>query len=285
MLELVPGTSLDHVRSLLVEASRATTQPLNASGPQEAFNDYFLWAANQVRALRGVISPADLDRLVTTRRYWSMLGRSFIDFGPALRFDIEEELLGRRAGFDRELERFDAHRAVWRNGQALALVPDTSVFIEFGYDFPTQPWHTLLGERSNVRILLVITMAAVHELDAKKLSRDNTSHGVSVRNGVHGALRRIEELFPWNTSQTDFHSEEMEIGNHVVTVLLSDDLDHVPLPDADGEMIRQGIKVRPYSGRASLVTYDLAQMFRAREAGLESKRLRYDYEPAEAKED
>ena len=49
-------------------------------------------------------------------------------------------------------------------------------------------------------------------------------------------------------------------------------------------MIRRGLDLLPFAGRAMLVTYDLNQAFRARSAGLESVRLRYEYETATAPE-
>lgn len=276
MLEVMPGTLLDHVRSLLAEARRAITAPLNAMTPQDAFNGYLEWASTQVRALRGVISAAELDRLITTRLYWSMFARSPVDFGPALRSTVDGELHARQAALDVALRVFDADVATWGGGRALAVVPDTSVFIEHGAGFPDLGWHEMLQERSNVPIRLVVTMAAVRELDAKKLSRDQAAAGQQVRSQVRAALRRIEELFPRNDQQSRFDTGL----SRVTTTLLTDDLGHDPLSDADGEMIRRGLDVRPYAGRGMLVTYDLAQTFRARAAGLDAHRLRYGYEDA-----
>lgn len=49
MLRLKGEPALDQVRPLLSEASRATTEPLNAETPIEAFNLFGIWVANQVK--------------------------------------------------------------------------------------------------------------------------------------------------------------------------------------------------------------------------------------------
>jgi hypothetical protein len=273
MLELAPGTHVQ-VRAALVEAARATNDVIGAMTATDIVNAYFLWAANQVRALRHAISHADLDRLITTHRYWAMYGGSGMDLGAAGSTTIQDEMLARMAALEGEIVALDRDLATWGNGRALAVIPDTSVFVEHGGAFPELPWHEMLNQRSNVPIHVVVTMAVVRELDGKKLSRDNSSQGVSVRNGVQAALRRIEELFPWNEQQQRFDEDLRRVD----TTLLTDDLGHIPLPDPDGEMIRRGLAVMPYSGSATLVTYDLSQTFRARAAGLGAHRLRYGYE-------
>jgi hypothetical protein len=276
----MPGTRVQ-VRAALLEAARATSDVRGSQTNLDLFNAYFLWAANQVRALRGMISSSDLDRLVTTRRYWAMYGRNVADFGSSVRTTIEDEMFAREEALREEVQVFDRNDSKWGHGEALIVVPDTTVFVHHGYDFPEVEWHDVLGQRSNVEILLTVTMAAVRELDAKKLSRDNSAQGQAVRKGVHGALRRIEELFAWNDAKTPFITPPKHPGGReadVVTALLIDDLDHIPAADADGEMIGRGLALLPYSGRAMLVTFDLNQTFRARAAGLEAFRLRYDYE-------
>lgn len=277
MLQLQPGVTLSNVHDALVEASRATTQAIGAQSSIDVFNEYGTWAANQIAALRHLIAPAELDRLVMTRRYWALLGASPVDFGPSLRRNVEDELNARKEAFDREAKNFAEDMQSWGNTYTLAVVPDTSVFVEYGYDFPAVNWHEILRERPHLPIYLVVTMAAVVELDGKKLSRDSSAHGKKVLGGVRGALRRIEQLFPTTDSRPTFTHKEI-ITSTVTTALLTDGLAHVPLVSADAEMIQRGLDLLPYSGRSMLVTYDVNQAFRARSAGLEATKLKYDYE-------
>lgn len=282
MLELVPGCSLEYVRDALREASRATDQALGGTYAQDRFNDYLMWTANQVARLRVAISATDLDRLITTPRYKSLFGRSFIDIGPAASEIVQDELMSRRDALDAELASFEQDMGKWGNGRAVAVVPDTSVFLEHGDEFATLPWHPLVNERSNVMILLVVTMQVVRELDRRKLNPDNSARGKLLRSRARAALREIERLFPWNDAQEDHTSNHDEaIKSHVFTTLLTDDLQHVPLADPDAEIISRAVAVKPYAGDATLVSYDLAQTFRARAADLESVRLTYGWEDSE----
>lgn len=280
MLELVPGIALADARTRLSEALRMLTDARGGFTAQDRFNGYLEWVATQTRLCRGVFSPADLDRLITTGLYWSLLGSSPVDLGSAISPTLDGELEARAVALEHELREFDSIAARWGAGRALAVVPDTSVFVEHGAAFPELPWHEILDQRSNVPIHIAVTMAVVRELDGKKLSRDQSPDGQQVRSQVRAALRRIEELFPWNDHQARFD----ENLNRTYTTLLTDDLGHFPLPDADGEMIRRGLSVLPYAGRAMLVTYDLAQTFRARAAGLAAHRLRYSYEDPQTAE-
>jgi hypothetical protein len=241
------------------------------------FNRWMLWAANQRVVLRGLISDDDIDRLITSRQYWTLFGSNsnYLD-GLTLSTTVQNELLVRQTALDAELKAFDADTQRWGSGGALIVVPDTSVFVAMGGGFADVEWHHLLDERPSVNVQVVVTMAAVVELDGKKLSRDKSDHGELVRTQVRSALKRIEEMFYSNTAR---HSYEEAGGFHNTTVsLLTDDLGYVPLDSADAEMVRRGLDLLPYAGRAQLVSYDLNQTFRARAAGLESTRLRYAFE-------
>jgi PIN domain len=278
MLSLRPYVSLESVRAALVEARRATTEVQNAPNVSEGFSLWQIWAAAQVRMLRPLLYEDDLNRLITTRLYWSLFGSNsnYLD-SRALSATVQNEMTERQNALDAEVMNLDADLQRWGRGGSLVLIPDTTVLIEKGYEFPELNWRKIVEVREGLDIFLVITMAAIVELDGKKLSRENSEHGKSVRTGVRGALKRIEEMFPTNDSQAPFWHKET-ITSKVTSTLLTDDLAHVPLNTADAEMIQRGLDLLPYAGRAMLVTYDLNQAFRARSAGVESKRLRYGYE-------
>ena len=280
MLDLLPGTDLTAVRAALVEARRTITEVHNGAGTADRFNLYNIWAANALDALRYLLSPVDIDRLVTTRLYWSLFGKTPIEIGPALDGLVSKELRARDYALMAEIGLLDANWADWHKGLGVAVVPDTSVFVELGGTFPDREWHKMLDIRPHVPVFLVVTMAAVAELDGKKLSRDSSGHGKHVTAGVRAALHRIEELFPTNDSRRDFTHHEV-ITSTVTTVLLTDSITHVPLTSADAEMISRGVSILPYAGRCVLVSYDLNQTFRARTAGLEAHRLLYGFEEAE----
>lgn len=277
MLKLLPGVALAAVSAALSEAKRATTDALNGQNPSEMFNLWMLWVAHQRIALRGLLSDDDLDRLITSRLYWSLFGSNSNYIEPrTLSTTVQNELLARQAALDAGLRSFESDALSWGNGKSLVLVPDTSVFVALGGSFADVKWHHLLDERPSVKIHVVVTMAAVAELDGKKLSRDKTEHGEQVRAHVRSALKRIEELFYTNDAR---HFYETKDGFQPTTIsLLTDELGHKPLESADAEMIRRGLDLLPYAGRAMLISYDLNQTFAARAAGLQSARLKYDYE-------
>jgi hypothetical protein len=279
MLDLLPGTDLGNVRKGLENALSTLTTARSAFTLIDRFNAYLTWANIAANVLRYQVSANDLDRLITTRVYWSMLGRNPTDFGSALPSLLDYEMQARDTALVAELDLFDADVAEWGNRRAVSVIPDTSALIELGGSFPELDWHDVLAVRSNVRILVVLTMAAVTELDGKKMSRDNSAQGQKVRAGVRGALRRIETLFPTNTYRNQHIGKRS--GGTAYTVLLSDRLDHVPLPSADAEMISRGVAIQTYSGRSILVTFDVNQAFRSRAAGIDAHRLTYDYEAPE----
>lgn len=284
MLRLQLGATQKAVRRALVQARSALNKPLGTESPVAAFNLWRLWASQQVVALRNLISEDDLNRLITTRLYWSLLSANSDHIDRAsLLTTVKDELMARDLALYDELSAFDRDVTSWGAGNALVLVPDTSVFIEMGDTFTEVDWHARLKVRPHIPIYLVVTMAALVELDGKKLSKDTSAHGNLVRTQVRAALRRIEELFPANQDRTTFEHTHLTgggatIATFVYTALLTDPLAHVPLESADAEMIRRGLDLVPYAGRGMLVSYDLNQTFRARAAGLESTRLRYGYE-------
>src|SRR3546814_11327452 len=58
-----------HLAETLRSAANATHSV--SGGATDVVDGYLRWAADQIRMLQGMLSPSDLDRLITTPRYWA----------------------------------------------------------------------------------------------------------------------------------------------------------------------------------------------------------------------
>lgn len=64
----INGTGAQLAETLRSAANGATSM---SGGATEVIDGYLGWAADQIRMLQGMLSSSDLDRLITTPRYWA----------------------------------------------------------------------------------------------------------------------------------------------------------------------------------------------------------------------
>lgn len=162
-----PGTDRRELRRILGDLHAAAKNARGGSTPADRYSNYLVWVANAVGQLRGLVSAADLDRLVLTRRYWLLQSKA----------DGLTALLGNPV--DTELnERVDAfgEAAMALNGQigrwsqhAVFLVADSSFYLQHPDKLEEADLAAILEVRGEP-LHLLFPMVVVDELDNLKQS-------------------------------------------------------------------------------------------------------------------
>ncbi len=119
MIKLALGGSPAQLSKLLSEAVIGLE---NVRGQSEAiglFNNYLEWASEQVRLFANLVREEEIDRLITTRRYWTLL-----TLDPSavsrltLRLLVDGEITQRIAYLTAVHQSAKADLARWENGEA-----------------------------------------------------------------------------------------------------------------------------------------------------------------------
>lgn len=263
----MPGVSAAQARGALQQANYAFQNVRGRGGSgAEVYFEYIKTASAQVRMLAGVLPAADLDRILTTPRYWMLQSLDPTGRGGALAalMDLElDEKVRLLEGAERSLTD-DADRL----GRAqLIVVPDTNFFLHHSDDADTIPWGGLATP--DVRQLLVaIPILVVDELDKAKLRTDKIADGKqSVRTRARRTLTTFEQWFAGGLSTPLVGTEAPAIE----VALVLDDPGRARLPDADYEIIDNARALRDLTGaRVLIATFDSGMRLRARAAGVQA---------------
>ncbi len=162
----LPGTDrtwiLENIREIATGAS-------NLRGSTDAYRDYIRWANDSVRKLSRLVSPADVERSVLTRRYWllqsatqtptahmQMLLNVEVDERVSALEDAEHELRQR-------IERWS------RPGEF--VVPDTSFYVTHPDKLEDLDLRTHL-QITEDPVHLLVPILVIDELDGLKRSGD-----------------------------------------------------------------------------------------------------------------
>lgn len=275
MLTLRPGNDIPSSIATLRSASENARALVGTYSGPDLLLMYNEWVVNNTQVFKGVVSPSDLEQLFLTRRYWSVQSMNVQQMNSVLLSRVlAQEMKDRALDLDTAASELEAANAGWGRGGGTVAVLDTSALLTLGTALGTTNWHTMLDVRRDSGIYPLITMAAVDELDAKKRSRDQSGHGQTVRAQARATLRALDEMFPTPDARPRFINHESIPSTGVFPRLLTDELNHVRLPDMDSEIIDRGKSLEPFA-RVIVVTYDLGMVFRARAAGVEAKQLVY----------
>lgn len=281
MISLRPGAS----PQLAVQNLRAAANAAhNATGTGKIgfhmMTAFIEWANAQAINLRPLISDHDLNHLVLTTEYWTLRGNAPADYLGGFTMSLINELLRCEANLKAAADGVEAEIARWKYpvaNETLAVTLDTNVLLQYSSKLLTARWHKIVKRPSGVTyIFLIVTRAAIDELDTKKMSRDKTPQGELVRSQAHVAIRKLEKMFAPFAAPGTFGPQYPEVAEFSGRFeLLSDDLEHVQRPDTDGEIIDRARTVAPFVDHSMMLTYDLGMALRSRAAGLEAIRLEY----------
>lgn len=169
----MPGVDRQHLAEVLDQVGRSVGNLRGGSAGQNApdrVGAYLRWANDAVRSLRAQISPADVERLVLTRRYEHLLG------GYAHDPQVLNDLLA--VELDERVEAFDEASCALRSVIArwsrtgVFVVADTSVYIHHPDKLDDLDLAPLIGARGD-DIHVLVPIVVVDELDGLKQSGNN----------------------------------------------------------------------------------------------------------------
>lgn len=271
MVNPLPGASRERLRDVLRDLGYAASNlrsPMPTWQSRDWLTAYIEWTNNAARMLRGLITQADVDRLVWTGRHQllaSKLGMLYPDLeSSGLNHVLVAELDDRVTAFEDACRTVENRIACW-SGPEVFVAFDTSVYINNAkvqeIDIPG-----LMDLTPGGPIRLLVPMVVVDELDnlkqgGKAHARWRAAYTTAV---LHRILRDAPDKPAW------LHDQDAA----VVIELLPDPPGHVRLPIADDEIIDRVAGAQVLAGRQiTLVTYDTGQALRAALAGLDVLRL------------
>ncbi|WP_433919785.1 PIN domain-containing protein [Streptomyces canus] len=276
----LPGVDRKHLHQTLGEVCEKVSN-LYTGGPHEYYERllaYLDWATYAVDRLGTLISGADLDRLVLTKRHDQLLaGLDSFTIGTTQRLVnqlVSGELRQRTAAFTAAVETLAQELQRWQL-RGVPVVADSSFYIKHPEKLEAVDFGTLLDVTEHP-VHLVVPMVVVDELDQLKESKDR-----HVRWRAGYTLAVLDRLFQENTEHAVLREANALVQRHTgvrrgeVTVqLMFDPPRHVRLPLNDDEIVDRALALKPLSGReVTVLTYDTGQATRARVAGLHDVKL------------
>jgi hypothetical protein len=277
-IRLLPGAT---PASVLEPLQRVTTAVGNLSTAHFADSvqrrySYLAWAHESVAALRHVIAPADLNRLIRTAAFWHIHASASVS-DPAQTLTIGTEIDARKTEITQlhndlqaQVERWSAVRIV---------VPDTSMFIRHD---KLEEWDLapLLNLAVDEPLHIIVPMAVVDELDRlKEASQDHLRWRGRYSTAV------LDRVLPDPLQIGELRPKGYEEGRGRVTVeVLLDPPEHFRLPHEDAEIVDQAHAVNGLAAQpVTVLTYDTNQSMIARARGLQCRKLPVPPEGAEPK--
>jgi len=273
LIRPIPGSDRDN---LLKNIEYVHTQVGNVRSAGhthlDLYNSYIAWVNESVRMLRHEVSPEDLERLVLTKRSWllqSMVGSAVAPLAVL----VETEIADRLAVLD-EARRALAEQIERWSRPGWFVVADTTVFCQADKLEVLDLGGILMSRDEPVHLL--VPMVIVDELDGLKRSGKP-----KVRWRAQYTLAVLDRVLSGSSTSARLRDEDFSaldsggIPRGEVTVeIVPDPSGHARLPINDDEIIDCALAIQSLAGRKiTLLTYDTGQNHRARDAGLQVKKL------------
>lgn len=263
--------------TLLQDAATAGTNGLSGRGDQVIVN-YLEWVTNQIRMLQGVLAPHDIDRLLTTPRYWATLENSLPT--STIVSTIMEELRHRVRLLNAAAEAVADEVNAWRprSGNFTNVVaPDTNFWINCREPLGSLDWHGLLEQNpgpsypsTGDEIRIVVPLLVIDELDG-------LSHRADKRAKVSGVTKYLYGFLGDQPGVTQDVRPKAAGRGEVTMQLLFDPLGHTRLPNSDDELVERVVMLQDFLGHPAqqvfFVTHDSGAAFRATNMGLMTRHL------------
>jgi hypothetical protein len=295
MITLEPGADrrnvLQALRQVIVDAENLA---YSQGGGRELRIAYLTWV-NATRAqLRGQISSVDLDRLVTTPRYITVLSmqipepvwetnrseygrpthtlvsapnttpiREMISLEIAEHIDHLKEALATLTWWSGLLDQAE------RSGPL--VIADSNVYCHHPDRLDEWEAGVDAGALPSQDVHLILPLAVLDELDRQK----DRGQGAASTN-ARETIKLLDSLLPHGViRQRGSAAENPAFPRGAITIdLWPDPPGHVRLPRADDEIIARAVAFQALAGRkVKLLTGDIGMSTRARMAGLEAIRL------------
>jgi predicted ribonuclease YlaK len=160
------------------------------------------------------------------------------------------------------------------------VIPDTNVLLHHVAPFDEIDWADELDVR-NAPVHVVLPLVVVYELDKNKTNTKRLDDGTLVKTRARKTLNRIDELIPTEqpTKRAVLSEASNAVGYAATLDVLVDPLDHVPLNNADNEIVdRAGFLQQISKSPLKIVTGDSTMRLLAATNGLQVAYLKGDQE-------
>lgn len=270
------GTGADLAKTL-ADAAIAGTNRLSGS-PADIVDGYLTWVSEQVRMLQARLTASDLDRLLTSPRYWATLANPIPV--PSTVFAVTEEVQYRARLMNEAASTLIRATEDWRpvDGAFTNLVVvDTNFWVEQDNSFDLLDWHELVNNADGPsapamqdELRLVIPMVVIDELDS-------LTHKGNLRPKVTGATRWLYKHLGTAPTRPATLASATRSRGIVTAQLVFEPHAHARLPNNDDEIIETAVRLRDFLGhpprQVFCLTYDAGAAFRSGNAGLMSRLL------------
>ena len=265
------GTGADLAEAL---ASAATDGTNRLSGTaSDIVNGYLTWVSNQVRMLQARLTADDLDRLLTSPRYWATLANPLAV--PSTVSAVIEEVQYRARLMNEAVTELTQATEAWRPVDGLytnLVVVDTNFWIEQVNSFDKTDWHEVVNSADGPsapamqdELRLVVPMVVIDELDA-------LTHKSNLRPKVTGATRWLYRHLGNAPARPAMLTAATDTRGVVTAQLVFEPHAHTRLPNNDDEIVETAVRLRDLLGHPAkqvfFLTYDAGAAFRAKHAGL-----------------
>ena len=267
LLRPLPGVPLDNLINGLRDAAREAGNVHGSAagrGWGEVQAAYRRWAQDTETTLALQLSPADLEAILHTKRYWAiqtmLAGNEALL--PLIFFEVDE----RKRELEATAKALQRIRDRWSHRPGTIMVPDTNLFLEYSQTFDYIDWRTAGGSRAETHV--VIPLVVVDQLDQlKRTGRDQA------KKRAQWTLRRLNQLLPHNpANRVRLREYEGEPWATVWLEVLVDDPEHMRLADADAEIVDRAQYLAAVSERpVKLLSQDLGLHLRARMVDLDAE--------------
>jgi hypothetical protein len=268
LLTPLPGARdilLDKLQQIRTALGNARTSHTNVTSKHRAYLDAIAEASRQ---LRGQIRPADIDELLHTHRYWTLVQMTMPDrpepvISDLLDIELDDRLFELDATIATTREAFNR----WGTNAGRLVLPDTNFYLRHPRVLKNIDFHKLLDTDDTITVLFPLVV--LEELDHAKRRNDSGRDKALVALAVLEAHAKDGLSGKWKDAPHGAPTGRGEIWFDVVL----DPPGHVPHPKPDPELVGRAVAIEALAGRnLTFLTFDTHQRSRARGAGLQDVR-------------
>lgn len=287
MINLKPSSSPSSTLQLIQRISGDLTSAQKGNNAKEALYSYLSWAYSSLRVLGPHLRQEDIDRLVTTKRFWALQSVAEPSDESMIRLFINLEIEERSRDFEFEIEEMRRAISDWKyqgQPQLVAIVLDTNILLEHHHELATLDWTTRAKTMSDVGFSLLVPLVVLDELDRLKRDSKAGRKGMPpIRTQARQALKTLEKLLnkPGDRIRLrDAGFDENSITSEIYLSVMEDPLGHLPLTHVDSEIADRALTLLPFAKKVCIATYDTGLAFRARYVNLDVCKFEYPDEEA-----